>query len=87
MCTQNQSRKGILGIHSGNKFEENMSTHRDCWHQQTMQQHFEEEKIALKIFYNKGQNLYDTLNKGKEKFIPGYTKYLDKMSFFVYDDE
>lgn len=52
-----------------------------------MQQHFEEEKIALKIFYNKGQILYDTLNKGKEKFIPGYTKYLDKMSFFVYDDE
>ena len=55
--------------------------------QGSFSQHFEEEKIALKIFYNKGQNLYDTLNKGKEKFIPGYTKYLDKMSFFVYDDE
>lgn len=52
-----------------------------------MQQHFEEEKIAFKMFYNTGQILYDILDKGKEKSVPGYTKYLDKMSFFVYDDE
>lgn len=52
-----------------------------------MQQHSEEEKTTLKTFYNKGQILHDTLNKPKEKFVPGYTKYLDKMSFFVYDDE
>lgn len=45
------------------------------------------KKTTLKTFYNKGQILHDTLNKPKEKFVPGYTKYLDKMSFFVYDDE
>lgn len=60
VSTQSQSRKEILEIHSGNTFEENLSTYRDCWHQRTMQQQFEEEKIAFKMFYNTGQILYDT---------------------------
>lgn len=31
-----------------------------------MQQHLEEEKIAIKMLYNKGQILYDILDKAKE---------------------